>query len=280
MLMTAAPVGQTLTVNDPLAELADAVSAATARGEAVQVVFDLDDTLFLVRPRKRAIFRELAEGYGRETGLAEALHSLAAGNIPYDVAEALGTVEIRHDEHVSALTRGFFDRFFDGAYTTHDEPNAAAAAYVSHLVSLGARIVYLTGRPEEMLERTAETLAAHGFPMDAGSTRLMLKERERATMADAAFKGLKAEEIAALGPVVAVFDNEPANLNAMLPAMPEARYFLLDTDHSPNPPTLQMDVHVVTDFRAEREALATALANTPTFRGGNWAIDVVVEQAG
>jgi phosphoglycolate phosphatase-like HAD superfamily hydrolase len=281
MMTIQAPTLGQKTKSEPLAELAAVAIAAVERGENPQVVFDLDDTLFLVRPRKRAIFRELAESYGREAGLTEALHALAKGDIPYDVAEALGKVGIHHDHHVSALTKGFFSRFFDGSYTSHDEPNEGAAAYVNHLHDRGVRVVYLTGRPEEMQPRTLDTLVAHGFPVNAHLTHLMLKESSRATMPDPDFKGLKAFEIAAMGgPVLAVFDNEPANLNAMRPAMADARYFLLDTDHSPNPPALEMAAHVVTDFKAARRHLAMALANTPSFKGGAWKLDVKVQSAG
>ena len=275
MITIPAPVSGQATNQDPLAELAGVVGQMKAAGVVPQVVFDLDDTLFLVRPRKRAIFRELAEAYGRENGLADALHALAAGEIPYDVAEALGTVGITHEEHVGALKKGFFDRFFDGSYTAHDEVNEGAAEYVHQLMEKGVHIVYLTGRPEEMFDFTLRTLEAQGFPVDPERTTLMLKETHRAKMGDADFKGLKAEEIAARGPVLAVFDNEPANLNAMLPAMTDARFFLLDTDHSPNPPSLTMDVHVVVDFVAERRRLASSLAATPSFnKGGNWNIEV------
>ncbi|MDB5099672.1 MAG: hypothetical protein JWM80_4093 [Cyanobacteria bacterium RYN_339] len=258
----------------PLSELADVAVAAVQQGVAPQVVFDLDDTLFLVRPRKRAIFRELAETYGREHDLHEALHTLAAGPIPYDVVEALGTVGITHDAHVAELKKGFFDRFFDGSYTAHDAVNEGAVAYVNHLADQGVKVVYLTGRPEEMQPQTLETLAAGGFPVDE-RTRLILKETANAKMLDADFKGLKAAEIAAVGPVLATFDNEPANLNAMKAAMADARFFLLDTDHSPNPPTLEMDVYVMDTFEVERRNLATALANSPDFNSGSkWTINV------
>ena len=47
--MSAAP-------DQALAQVAEAAIASARAGERAQVVFDLDDTLFLVRPRKRVIF--------------------------------------------------------------------------------------------------------------------------------------------------------------------------------------------------------------------------------
>lgn len=248
-----------------------------ARGERVQLVFDLDDTLFLVRPRKRAIFRELAVTMDHEPAVARALAALAEGDICYDVREALNGVGIEADHHVDHLKGAFFARFFDGGYTIHDELNAGAADYVNRLHAAGARIVYLSGRPEEMLPRTIQTLAAAGFPIDEAQTAFVLKAKAEQHLGDVEFKAVKAEELAAWGKTLAIFDNEPANLNAMAPAMPEAAVFLLDTDHSPNPPALAMDANVVTDFAAARARLAASFAATPSFRHDGWQLQVAAE---
>lgn len=261
----------------PLEAIELEVHAHAARGERVQIVFDLDDTLFLVRPRKRAIFRELAAAFAHEGAIADSLATLAESEIPYDVVEALANVGIQAEEHVGAIKGAFFTRFFDGGYTVHDTLNAGAADYVRRLHQAGARVVYLSGRPEEMLPRTLQTLAAHGFPIDEASTSVVLKRGCEAHLGDVEFKGVKAEELAAWGKTLAVYDNEPANLNAMRPAMPEATYFLLDTDHSPNPPAMAMDHHVVVDFAAQRARLQASLAATPSFRSGGWTLEVAAE---
>lgn len=261
----------------PLAEMAEAAIAAVKRGENAQVVFDLDDTLFLVRPRKRAIFRELAEAHRHDEALASALHRLAGSEIPYDVNEALGTVGIHHPHTVTVLKDGFFERFFNGEYARHDAPNEGAAHYVGWLHQEGVRIVYLSGRPEEMMSQTREILATHGFPV-GGNTEILLKPTAQAKMGDAEFKGAVALEIAEAGPIFGMFDNEPANLNAMLPAAPEAWYFLLETDCSPNPPQLAMSVHVMDVFEMVKH-LNASLAATPNFGKGGWSLDVQVEGA-
>ena len=160
----------------PLAEMAKAAAAAIERGENAQVIFDLDDTLFLVRPRKRVIFRELAELHTQDLALHTALHRLADSPIPYDVREALGTVGIAHPPVVERLQNGFFERFFNGDYAQHDLPNEGAAAYVNYLYAMGVKIVYLSGRPEEMMDGTVAYLAEHGFPVGA-NTSVVLKAR-------------------------------------------------------------------------------------------------------
>lgn len=259
----------------PLTELVTTAAALIEQGEKVQVIFDLDDTLFLVRPRKRVIFRELAEAHQHDEALHQALHTLAGAEIPYDVKEALGTVGITHPEKVNLLKDAFFARFFDGDYTRHDAPNEGALHYLLQLHGMGVRVVYLTGRPEEMEARTLTTLAAHGFPLDE-RTALVLKRTHESHLGDAEFKGIKGTEIAQWGRVLGVFDNEPANLNAMYPACPSAWYFLLDTDHSPNPPELAMAHHVMTDFSKAVKRLESSLAATPSFGGGHWTLNVQV----
>lgn len=261
----------------PLAEMAQAAITAVQQGEKVQIVFDLDDTLFLVRPRKRVIFRELAEIHAHDPHVSHALNRLSVSHIPYDVKEALTTVGIQCEETIGNLKNAFFNRFFDGAYTRHDAANEGAAAYVRHLHANGVRVVYLTGRPEEMLTQTAETLEANGFPIDNHRTALILKRTHESHLGDAEFKGVKAEEIAQWGKIMGVLDNEPANLNAMHPAAPEAFYFLLDTDCSPNPPALVMGAHVVTHFNPEAEKLNASLAATPNFGKGGWSLTVEVQ---
>lgn len=251
--------------------------AHVARGQEVQVIFDLDDTLFLVRPRKRAIFRELAASMSHEPRVARALAHLAEDEICYDVRQALFGVGILAEEHVAGLQAAFFARFFDGSYTIHDELNAGAADYVNRLHAAGARIVYLSGRPEEMLPRTLQTLAEAGFPIDGTQTDCVLKAKAEQHLGDVEFKAIKATELAAWGKTLAIFDNEPANLNAMAPAMPDAAVFFMDTDHSPNPPALVMDAHTVIDFAAARARLAASFAATPSFRRGGWQLEVAAE---
>lgn len=258
----------------PLTELAATSIAAVERGERVQVVFDLDDTLFLVRPRKRVIFRELADTHEQADPIREALWRLSMMDIPYDVKEALGNVGIHHGPTVKRLTDAFFARFFDGTYTRHDAPNAGAAQYLNHLQAHGVDVVYLSGRPEDMMDRTLDTLVAHQFPLDTAAPAVMLKRQHELHLGDAEFKGVKAYDIAQMGMVTAVFDNEPANLNAMYPAMPEARYFLLDTDHSPNPPALDMSAVVMKDFARNVDRLQVSLAATPSFGAGGWSLKV------
>ncbi|MEB3222294.1 MAG: hypothetical protein VKS61_09480 [Candidatus Sericytochromatia bacterium] len=258
----------------PLAAVTDEVARRAARGLRPQVVFDLDDTLFLVRPRKQAIFRELAGTVEAHPEVAAALVALATGPIPYDVVEALRLVGIQDEHQQRALQSAFYDRFLHGAYTRHDAINLGAAGYVSRLAEVGARIIYLSGRPEEMTDDTRGTLEAGGFPVPGREATLVLKAAQDKHVGDVEYKRLQALRLAAEAPCAAVFDNEPANLNAIHAAMPEARYFLLETDHSPSPPPLAMAVHRLKDFLPARPSLGGAVLAAPSLSGGLLEISV------
>ncbi|MEB3285049.1 MAG: HAD family hydrolase [Candidatus Sericytochromatia bacterium] len=256
--MSSLVVNRHLDQGCPLEGLVLAADEKLRSGERVQVVFDLDDTLFLVKPRKQAILRELAAEFFAGTNVAQALSRLAASHIPYDLREALGTVGIaeRHHENIQEL---FFQRFFDGGYIKHDALNEGATDYVNQLHQLGAHIVYLSGRPDTMLQATIDMLEQHRLPLHPSRTEVVLKRPHEMSVSDVAFKAEKAELLARGRICLGVFDNEPANLNAMSNAFSSASFFLLDTDHSPAPPPLAVDAHVVRDFRFTRARLNAAL---------------------
>lgn len=257
---------QTTAQAESLLHIASHLAERVKTGEPVQVVFDLDDTLVLVAPRKAAIFGALAELEGLAEVEAEALRRLAASRIPYDVVEALAGVGITRPELVTRLKAEFFHRFFDGTYLAHDVATPGAVSYVRHLHRQGVRVVYLTGRPATMSDASAEALRALGFPLTGDCARLMLKPD--AAMGDAEFKAMAAEAIAAAGPVGAAFDNEPANLNAMAKAWAEAHHVHLLTDGMPNPPALEVPVHRVAHFESPRLGLAYAASASPKGGGG------------
>jgi len=67
-------------------------------------------------------------------------------------------------------------------------------------------------------------------------------------MDDLEFKKSQFRPLAALGEVVGVFENEPANINAMADAFPNAKAIFLDTIHSPKLDVPEDRVNWVRDF--------------------------------
>jgi len=68
-------------------------------------------------------------------------------------------------------------------------------------------------------------------------------------MDDLQFKRDAFAQIEHLGEVVGVFENEPANINAMADAFPGAVAVFVDTIHSPKPDVPAERVEWVRDFR-------------------------------
>ena len=86
------------------------------------------------------------------------------------------------------------------------------------LTNAGAKIVYLTGRDiPRMHDGTVISLARNRFPMNASEAELIMKPDPK--IDDLEFKKAQMARIAKMGEVIGVFENEPANLNAMADEM-------------------------------------------------------------
>ena len=248
---------------DPLERLYRSAVEMVQGGQTAQVVFDIDDTLFWVKPRKRAIFGVMAQEEQGNPPVCDALKALTVGPLPYDVVDALRRAGIQESILLNRLKTRFFDLFFDGMYTIHDEPVQGAAPYVQRLHAAGVRVVYLSGRPDAMLDWTRNTLSLAGFPVDEGRTSLVLKCAAHQHLGDAEFKERMALRIAEAGAVVGCFDNEPANLNAMLTGFQDAQFFWLRTDGLANPPDLLMTANHIQHFLDARARLRMIYEGSP-----------------
>ncbi len=214
----------------------DTVMEARRAGLRPRVVFDLDDTLFDAGARTLAILRTLPEDPvlgSRFPGLAAKLAALEPDAMAYDLGANLDALGIADPEARQAATGFWQARFFTDTWCAEDPPNENAARYVRTLRAAGAGIVYLTGRDvPNMLRGTEESLRRHGFPLGDG-VELILKPDAKDD--DTEFKKGVFARLRQAGAVVACFENEPRNLNAMQAAFPEAVMVFLDTRHSPKP---------------------------------------------
>ena len=215
------------------------------RSDGGSVVFDLDSTLLDNRPRQAKIMCEFGTSIGVQDFCAvRPSHfeswdlGAAARNagVPSEVVEA----------HAGELRRFWRARFFTSPYCRFDVVVPGAPEFVSAVASLG-RVIYLTGRPPEMLTGTQESLVRLGFPApDVGSTVLLLKPD--AGMHDDVWKERAVELASKLGPVVAAFDNEPTHINGYRQAWPNALCVRVATDHSGRPVPLAPGILEVGSF--------------------------------
>lgn len=218
-----------------------------AKGPGV-VVFDLDGTLMDNRPRVVAILHELAEEWRSKHPEQSARCARATPDeIVYGFVEnlkRLGVDDPTLHEQGLAFWRA---RFFFDPHVKHDIEVPGATRYVRDCYDAGVIVVYLTGRDlPNMALGSFASLRDLGFPIGVIGTELVVKPTFE--MPDTEFKRAVAPALERLGEVVAVFDNESANCNLFVEAHPECTTVFLDTQHAPNPPSLDPRIAVIECF--------------------------------
>lgn len=229
-----------------LVELLDRVRAA--RNERPVMVFDLDSTLLSTQERNYAILQEFVTHVGGPDELRAAAGALQPCDMGWNVVDDLRGRGFRHAPTLTRLREFWRRRFFTDDYLRHDLPLPGAVTYVNAAREAGATVYYLTGRDEPGMGRgTRASLAAHGFPVEGD--RVLLRLKPSFEEADIVFKRRVLAELHHLGPVVAAFENEPANANLFAEQFPDACIVFVETICSPDPPPLLPHIVRVKDFR-------------------------------
>lgn len=217
----------------PLVEVAEFVRAH-AMTSKVAVIFDLDSTLFNVSPRTQTILRRLGrdpafmEKFARE---AEILRDVEVLPTDWGVREVLSRTSIQPSLELFESIRLYWRTHFFSSHDLHeDHIYPSANEYVRHLESLGARILYLTGRWEnEMREGTVAALKAWGFPY-GGDEVLLMKPSEVET--DEGFKAGVLKELAKKFDHIWFFENEPVIINEIRGLLPQVKIVFVNSTHS------------------------------------------------
>jgi hypothetical protein len=195
----------------------------------VKVVFDLDSTIFDVKPRTLRILKEFAQTkVARELSpeLADWSLGLRSHQLLYTLEESARVNKVPGAEaqvraYLKEAFRFWRERFFTHQYLTMDHPTPGAVDFVNRVVDAGAEAVYLTGRDWPGMGNGTETMLAHfGFPVDPRASRLIMKPN--AGLDDAEFKDEALRDLRTDGNAVALFDNEPANFHVFEKNFPEA----------------------------------------------------------
>jgi hypothetical protein len=229
-----------------------AAALGRARSAAPQgvVVCDLDSTLLDNRPR----MARLLQDYGRLAALPELTAARPEHWQDWSLERALrnaGLTAEMVEAHAGPARHYFAEWFFTNAYCRLDVPVPGAPAFVRALAATGAPLAYVSGRPCSMEPGTRDSFRAHGFPLPDGRTvHLFLKPRRE--LRDDDWKLEAARLVDRLGPVVAVFDNEPLHVNAYAECWPDAMAVHVDTDHSGRPVEVLERIPSVGDFTRTR----------------------------
>ncbi|MBY0369205.1 hypothetical protein K2X33_00865 [bacterium] len=200
-----------------------------SNGRRAFVLLDLDSTLYEVAERSARILRLAAEEFPWLPEATRAQLSTAAPEkMGYSIADTWCLLGLEPDaaalEQVETFWRA---HFFSNAFLCHDQLYEHTFDWVHRLYAEGAEIVYLTGRDiGGMHAGTLECLRRDGLPLDHRTHLCMKDNRERD---DVEHKTAVAERFAALGEIVASFENEPRNFVALRQAFPDALHVFVDT---------------------------------------------------
>jgi phosphoglycolate phosphatase-like HAD superfamily hydrolase len=217
-------------------------------GRSRVLIFDLDGTLMDNRPRVVGILHEMSLAWrAHHPEASERLASADVDGMTYTLEDNLRLLGI---DDAGLLEAGFAfwkERFFTDGYLHHDVAVPGAVDFARRCHDAGANLVYLTGRDlPNMAIGTFASLRDLGFPIGVVGTELVTKPSF--DLPDEEFKNGVAAELARLGEVLAVFDNEPANCNILLDHYPSSASVLVDTLYAPDPPELHPDVSVIDSF--------------------------------
>jgi hypothetical protein len=209
-------------------------------------VFDLDSTVLDNKPRQARILRE----FGQARGVPELAATRPEHWVDWSIARAMrnaGLPPARVDELVEDAKQFWRERFFTSEYCRDDAAIPGARAYLEAVLGEGGVIAFCTGRHEEMRAGSVDSFARLGYPMP-DSARVHLLMKPVFELSDDAWKLEANARLAALGPVVAAFDNEPTHANGYRRAFPEAFVVHLATDDSGRPVALDDGILSVRDF--------------------------------
>jgi endonuclease YncB( thermonuclease family)/phosphoglycolate phosphatase-like HAD superfamily hydrolase len=223
---------RTLATSPAQDQLLDEVSKSAVAGKIV--VFDLDSTLIDTRSRQVAILRAWA---ARE-GVTE-LQALTLDHFQsWDFKETLKRAGVPLDKIrplSKRVRKAWGKEFWRNESLVHDLPLPGAARYVRELHARGATVVYM-GRRSSQTAGTRATLTHCGFPLD-DRARLVLDEveqvkggRKKRSLAARAARERSLTSIAALGSVVATFENEGNKVDRLRQRWAQARVIHVRTD--------------------------------------------------
>jgi hypothetical protein len=216
------------------------------RPERPAAAFDVDSTILSNKTRQARIVRELGQARGDARLAACPLEAIVSWDLR-DTARLCGLSEDEAQRLAGPMKDFWRERFFTSEYCREDTAVAGAAGYLRRVLETRGRILYITGRHQEMGEGTLESFRRAGFPLpDGADVQLWLKPR--LSDDDDAWKDLCHGRLRKMAVMACAFDNEPTHVNAYKRAFPDAVVVHLDTEHSRRPVEVLPDIPSIHDF--------------------------------
>jgi hypothetical protein len=215
------------------------------------LLLDIDDTLIDCRHRKHRVFMDFIAQPSIRQRYAEASERLGELNwedVHYRVLDNLKFLAIEDQTFGEELFAFWRKHYFTYPYLLQDRSFPGALHFVKRSFEKeGLALVYLTGRDVPgMGQGTYDSLQQLGFPTKGPDVHFILKPDP--AMHDLHFKREALEEVDAIGPVLAAFENELPNLNTMAERFPMAAMYWRNTLFTPDPPTPHPRVKVLPHF--------------------------------
>lgn len=230
--------------HDPeiLNRILDRVEEVADDGGEPAVVFDIDDTLLLTAPRTKVILLGYALKYpNRFPGLRDRVVRLDPKKTPHGLHEVLKILGITDRADVQEVRAYWLPRLLSNLFVHADWPIEGAVNYVRALQDRGATVVYCTARSDRLMSPgTAISMRDFGFPLDGAGSMLFMNTHEFDRSYK--YKAATMQRLSKKYTLVAVFENEPGNLNAMWKAAPSAQPVFIDTVHSSHAPPLEKGI--------------------------------------
>ncbi len=222
------------------------VISAKKSDKSPLMIFDLDGTLVEHHYRIYHVFVDLA----RELNFPEDAKSLIFDSNPeeygYHPRETLENIGL-NEELIEKMLAPWLKYFLSSKFLHYDHPMKGAYYFVRNILSLGVKVVYLTGRDvPNMGEGTRAWLEKFNFLDNSGLTELNMKKD--LSISNAESKRLACEEINASGQAVLVVENEPKELEFMLGVFPKSIGVLIDSPNSGLPARLPSDIFRIKQF--------------------------------
>lgn len=215
---------------DWAASLRAILDAARLAGSTGVLAFDLDSTVFDNRPRQARILRELGAARNVEPLKKCGVEHWTSG---WDLKAAMISCGMTPSdaEALYKEAKAFWqERFFTSEYCVDDVEVPGAPKFLDACVATRAKVVYLTGRHEEMRRGTVECLKKCAMPVPGGDVHLIMKPTLKESDDD--FKRVAHAKVESMGELIAAFDNEPTHANDYATRFPTAVVIHLATDHS------------------------------------------------
>ncbi len=232
----------------PLEEICRAVMSEVEHGRTPVIVFNIDGTILDNRPRSAAILRQFVASSPESCAvIADSIAALPPDEIEYYVIDSFRKCGVNNVFIIESALRYWADNFFSNRFVEMDMPVEGAVPFIRNMHEAGALIAYVSGRSREtMLEGTIASLKNAGYPIATARTILVMKET--ASDSNVLFKRNTYREISRLGRVVAAFENEPREVNAMKRTWPGARIVLVKAPHSRDAQPLAPGIAVINNY--------------------------------